>query len=132
MQDEMHALKIANILTTTSLPARTTTPETAHAPSHRSPLTCVPQPRTAALAISSALLLTVATSGWFMLRSVSAGTGGLHIRLNWTAIVALGAPFVALAFLLAWLFVWVALREDSRDTTQPKSAGSERTARLAS
>jgi hypothetical protein len=42
---------------------------------------------------------------------------GLEIKLNWTAILALGVPLVALTFLLVWLFLRVALRQTAHDTT---------------
>ena len=70
----------------------------------------------APLAISTALLLTVATSGWLVLRNMSTGTGALEIRLNWTAIFALGVPLVGFAFLLVWLFIRVALSQNPHDT----------------
>jgi len=128
----MRVLKTTDMLTKTSSPARSTALAIDHAPSRRSPITYVLQLRTAPLAIFSALLLTVATSGWLVLRTLSAGIGGLRIRLNWTAIIALGVPFVALGFLLVWLFVCVTLGQNARDTAQLKPARSERTAQLAS
>ena len=86
---------------------------------------------TAPLAIFGALLLTVGTSGWLVLRNLFAGTGGLRIRLNWTAVIALGVPFVALAFLLVGLFIWVALGQSPRDKAQLKPSRNERTAQVA-
>ena len=73
-----------------------------------------PQRRTAPLAIVGGLLSTAAILGWLVLRSLS--TGGLEIRLNWTAIIALGVPLVGLAFLLVWLFIRVALWQNPHDT----------------
>jgi len=75
----------------------------------RSRIAYVLRRNTAPLAIVSGLLLTVATSGWLVLRSLSTGTGGLEIRVNWTAIVALGMPLVGLAFWLVRFFIRVAL-----------------------
>ena len=68
------------------------------------------------LAIVSALLLTTLTLGWIVLHSLSAGTRGLEIRVNWTAIVALGVPLVIVAFLLVWLVVRVAQWQSPHDT----------------
>ena len=73
------------------------------------------QRESTSLAIFIALLLILATSGWLLLHSLSAGTAGVRIRLNWTAIIALGVPFIALAFLLVCLFVHVALRQKPHD-----------------
>ena len=68
------------------------------------------------LAIVGALLISITTLGWLVLRSVSDGTGKVDIRLNWTAIFALSVPLVALAFLLVWLFVRVAQWQKPHDT----------------
>jgi hypothetical protein len=62
----------------------------------------------APLAIVTVLLLSVTSLGWLVLRSLSVGTGGMEVRLNWTAIVVLGMPLVGLAFLLVSLFIRVA------------------------
>ena len=39
----------------------------------------------------------------------------MEIRLNWTAICALGVPLVTLAFLLVWLFLRLARWQISHD-----------------
>ena len=82
----------------------------------------VPRRKTALLAIFSVLLFIVATSGWLVLHGVPAGSGGVQsgaqIRLNWTAILALGVPLAALAFLVVWLFSLVALWQNPRDTSR--------------
>jgi len=127
---EMHVLTATDMLTNNSPPARSTVVVIDQAPPRRHPITYALQ--TAVLAIFSALLMTIGASGWLVLRNLSAGTGGLRIRLNWTAIVALGVPFVALAFLLVWLFVWVAVRQNPRDKPQLKPARSERITRVVS
>jgi hypothetical protein len=71
---------------------------------------------TAPVAIG-AVLFAITTAGWFVLRSLSTGAGGLEITLNWKAIVALGVPLVALTLLLVGLFLSVALWQADHDTT---------------
>ena len=73
------------------------------------------QRESTSLAIFTVFLLILATFGWLLLHSLSAGTAGLRIRLNWTAIIALGVPFIALAFSLVCLFVHVALWQKPHD-----------------
>ena len=41
----------------------------------------------------------------------------MEITLNWTAILALGVPLFALAFLLVWLFLRIARWRIPRDKT---------------
>jgi hypothetical protein len=67
------------------------------------------------------MLFTLTTVGWLVLRSLSTGAGGLEITLNWTAIVALGVPLVALTFLLVRFFLSVAFRHADYDTTVVKT-----------
>jgi len=79
-----------------------------HAPRRKTPL----------LSIFSVLLFMVVTTGGFMIHSISAGSSGLRMRLNWTAILALGVPLAALAFLVVWLFSLVALWQNPQDTSR--------------
>ena len=69
----------------------------------------------APLAIAGLLLLLVASSVSFVLWSVSSGTQGLQMKLNWPAILALGAPLIPLAFLLVYLFVRLAFEKAPHD-----------------
>lgn len=58
---------------------------------------------TAAVATVGVMLLILSSAGWLALRDLASGTGGIRIRLNWTLIVGLGVPFIALSFLILWL-----------------------------
>ena len=57
----------------------------------------------AALATVGVVLLIILTAGWLVVRDLSGGTAGITVRLNWTLIVGLGVPFIALPFLILWL-----------------------------
>ena len=96
-------------------PANSNTGVIDGATAGHSRINSVLQRESTALVIFVAFLLVLATSGWLVLHSLSAGTAGLRIRLNWTAIIALGVPFTALAFLLVCLFFQVALWQKSHD-----------------
>ena len=83
----------------------------------RSRIASILKRQIAPLAIVSVLLLSVTFLGWLVLRSLSVGTGGMEVRLNWTAIVVLGMPLVGLAYLLARLFIRVAFRQTPHTDT---------------
>jgi FtsH-binding integral membrane protein len=86
------------------------------------------RPGTAAVAMLGAVLFTVSTAGWLVLRDLSRGAAGIRITLNWTLIVGFGMPLVALVLLILWLSDRLfPLQGRDNNKSLVKSTGTRRT-----